>query len=96
MTLWAAEWRSKNRMDGERRHLLARWPPTREAGCQWPVATFATRKECRAWIKKHHGYIAKRPDLQAEPHGWQVPQPVQIEIATTKVERKRNEQAQKP
>jgi hypothetical protein len=81
--VWAAEWYSKNGVDGERRHLLG------HEAIDWQhhgvPATFKTHAICRRWIKQHSGYIADRPDLQAEPHGWRVPQPVRVEIKITKI-----------
>ena len=69
--LWAAQWHSKNRLDGERRHILYQdlFPKL-----------FRTRSECREWIKEKYGYIADRADLREEPHGWRMPQAVKIGI----------------
>ncbi len=69
--LWAGEWHSKNDLDGERRHILYH-------NCL-PVL-FRTRREIRAYIKKEYGYIAHRPDLQMEPHGWKTPQAIRVRV----------------
>lgn len=70
-TLWAAQWRSRNKADGARSHLLQR--------CGVP-ALFVTRAEARAFIAKEYGYIARRPDLRAEPHGWLAPRAVRVTV----------------
>jgi len=69
--LWAAEWHSKNLLDGERRHIIYN-------NCL--PALFRTRRECREFIKDKYGYIAERPDLRDEPHGWLLPQAVKVII----------------
>ena len=65
--LWAAEWHSCNRLDGERRHILYEDSLPK---------MFRTRAETRAYIKEKYGYIATRRDLCEEPHGWRMPQAV--------------------
>jgi len=69
--LWVGEWHSNNLLDGERRHILYE-------NCLPKL--FRTRKECREFIKAKYGYIAERPDLRTEPHGWRMPQPVKVNI----------------
>jgi len=69
--LWAAEWHSKNQLDGERRHIIYE---------NLLPALFRTRRECRDFIKEKYGYIAERPDLQNEPHGWRLPQAIKVKI----------------
>ena len=71
MTIWAAQWHSKNKLDGDRKHIL-------NEDCL-PVL-FRTRQAAREWIKTKYGYIAERPDLQAEPHGWRMPKAVKVKI----------------
>lgn len=71
MSLWGGLWHSENKMDGVREHLLFR-------DCL-PVL-FRTRREAREFIQEKYGYIAKRPDLQSEPHGWRVPKPVRVNV----------------
>jgi len=70
--LWAAEWRSKNLLDGERRHIIYK---------DLLPALFRTRRECRSFIKERYGYIANRPDLRNEPHGWRTPQAVKVKLS---------------
>ena len=74
MSLWAGEWHENCKLDGESRHILYE--------NRLPVL-FRTRRECRAFIKDRYGYIADRPDLRAEPHGWRMPQAVRVKILTT-------------
>ena len=68
---WAIEWRSKNRLDGERRHFI--WAPL------GPVL-FDTRQRARGYVEDIYGYIRERPDLRAEPHGWRMPRAVRVEV----------------
>jgi hypothetical protein len=67
---WGLEWRSENRLDGKRRHLVMD---------NLMPALFTTRRAARAFRDKRYGYIAKAPDLRAEPHGWQLPRVVRVE-----------------
>lgn len=69
---WGALWRSRNRVDGLRRYILC--------GNELMPAMFRTRREAREWIEAHYGYIRKREDLKAEPHGWMLPTPVRLSI----------------
>ena len=71
--LWGALWRSENRIDGRRRHLIHR-------ACK-PVM-FRTKRETQAWIRHEYGEIATRKDLRVEPFGWRMPQPVRIRVET--------------
>jgi len=71
MGLWAALWRSDSRLGGKRRHIIYE---------DLKPALFRTRRECREFIKVKYGYIAERPDLQEEPHGWMMPVPVKVKI----------------
>lgn len=50
--LWGVEWYSKNAIDGVSRHLLWRSPGI-------PLA-FRTRREARAHVAEHYGYIRHR------------------------------------
>jgi hypothetical protein len=70
---WAVEWHSVNAVDGDRRHL--QWDNTFEH--TFPHL-FRTRRECAAYIKRHHGYLKDRPDLRREPFGWRMPRPVRV------------------
>lgn len=79
---WAIKWRSDNALDGKREYLIGRYacggaPPELEG---YPKFLFRTRRAALAAIKEHYGYIAKRPDLRREPHGWRVPVPVRVRV----------------
>ncbi len=71
MNIWAAQWRSKNKLDGVSKHLIYK---------DGQPVLFRTRRECRRFIDKYYSYIAERPDLQEEPCGWQMPIPVKVRI----------------
>jgi hypothetical protein len=70
--LWGLVWRSCNALDGEQRHLIC------EAGL--PLL-YRTRRAALADAELRFGYIRRRPDLQAEPHGWRMPRAVRVTIA---------------
>jgi hypothetical protein len=70
--LWAVKWQSHNELDGYRSHFM-------NENCV-PVL-FTKRAAARAWVKQTHGYVANRPDLRAEPHGWLVPRPVRVRVS---------------
>ncbi len=70
--LWAGEWHSRNKLNGDRRHIL------NNRNCL--PALFRTRSKCRAYIKDAYGYIAERQDLRDEPHGWRMPQAIKVNI----------------
>lgn len=67
---WGLEWRSRSKLSGARRCIIH---------SDLMPALFKTRREARDFQKLRYGYIAKRPDLRAEPHGWTVPAVVRIE-----------------
>ena len=71
MNLWAAQWRSENKLDGKREHVMY-------VDCLPKL--FRTRREAVEWIKATHGYIATRSDLRAEPHGWKMPKPIRVKL----------------
>jgi len=71
MSLWGALWRSNNILDGKKAHIIYD---------NLLPALFGTRHECREFIRRRYGYIADRPDLQDEPHGWKMPIPVKVKI----------------
>lgn len=71
MERWAVLNRSDSRLDGYCEH-----PEYDGTGFK----LFRTRKAARAFIKERYGYIAKRPDLRAEPHGWLMPQAVRVSV----------------
>ena len=70
--MWGVLWRSKNKLDGEDKHLMF-------FGSRIP-ALFHSRQEARDWINDSFGYIRNRPDLKAEPHGWRLPIPIRVRI----------------
>lgn len=70
---WGLVWRSRNRLDGERTHIIIM--------DDLQPALFKTRAAARRYAKQRFGYIAERPDLQAEPHGWRMPRAVRITVA---------------
>ena len=76
---WAVEFHERTRRDGDTRFLL--WD--HERGEPFCYRLFRTRRECRAWIDKHHGYLRERPDLRAEPFGWRMPRAVRVEVNRT-------------
>jgi hypothetical protein len=83
---WAIKWRSKNEIDGEREFLLGIYysvPKPEFMGC--PKLLFRTRKAAREFIADKFGYIRKRPDLKAEPHGYKMPIPVKVSVEITEV-----------
>lgn len=72
---WGVLWRSENSLDGKVEHLI------HCPGQPQIPRLFKTRREARAWANLEYGYIRRRPDLQAEPHGWKVPKVVYVTIA---------------
>ena len=77
--LWAGEWHSVNRLDGDKRHILYD---------DLTPKLFRTRRECRAWLDEKFGYIRERPDLQAEPFGWRMPQAVMVNVVVASPDRR--------
>jgi hypothetical protein len=69
--IWAAQWHSRNKLDGDNKHFLYEG---------YLPKLFRTRQQCRDYIKEKYGYISQRPDLRAEPHGWRLPQAVKVII----------------
>lgn len=76
---WAIKWRSSNRLDGDSQHIMCG-----HAGL--PIV-FRTKREAQTYIRRQYGYIARRPDLKAEPHGWKMPIPVRVEICVKELAR---------
>lgn len=70
-SLWAAEWHSKNKLDGEQRYLIYRLGV---------VELFPTKKACEEFIRSHYGNIAYRQDVRREPHGWRMPKAVRVNV----------------
>ena len=69
VTRWAVEWYSKSRLDGVSRFFV--W----DGG---NPCLFRSRADARDFIRQKWGYIAQRPDLRAEPHGWRLPKAVRV------------------
>lgn len=70
--LWAAEWHSRNLLDGKRTHIIC------DEDCLPKL--FRTRAACCYWIEANYGYIKVRPDLRDEPHGWRMPVPIKVSL----------------
>ena len=71
VNLWAAEWNSRNKLDGVSRHIIYD---------KCLPKLFRTRESCRIWIDRNYGYIRDRKDLRAEPHGWRIPNAVKVRV----------------
>ena len=69
--LWAAEWYSRNRLDGVTRNII---------NANYVPALFRTRRQCRQFIEEKYGYIKSRRDLRAEPHGWRMPTAIKVKV----------------
>ena len=85
---WGILWRSENRLDGAREQLLgsvAKDGDFRPAGKAQTTMTFRTKRDAAAYIKQQFGYIAERPDLRSEPHGWKMPQPIRVRITVERI-----------
>ena len=76
---WAVLRGSDNSLDGTRQWLDG----TPAHPCR--TRLFETRAEARAYIASDLAYIARRPDLRREPHGWRVPRPVRVQVAVAPV-----------
>lgn len=74
---WALLWRSENRLDGVTRHLII--------GPPYEIMLFRTRREARDYNANRFGYIKDRPDLQGEPHGWEMPQVVRVVVTIEQI-----------
>jgi len=74
--LWAAQWHSHNKLNGDKKHIIY--------GDDGLPKLFTTREKCRDFIKEHYGFIAERPDLRAEPHGWRMPTAGKVTIEVVK------------
>ena len=74
---WAIKLASQNLLDGYR------WGWAMEARVD-PFAfvpyVFKTKEAARDFAKQRYGYIAKRKDLQREPHGWFPAKVVKVKI----------------
>ena len=69
--IWAAEWHSRNILDGETRYIINE---------NYVPKLFHTRRACRQFIQEKYGYIAIRPDLRQEPHGWRMPTAIKVKV----------------
>lgn len=75
LILWAALESKCNLLDGVTEHfILYDWRDR-----QW-LRLFATKRECAAWIKETHGYVARRADLRREPHCNRMPQARRVTV----------------
>lgn len=72
---WAVQWRSRNRLDGLTERFM--WGAGEEDAS--PLL-FRTRRAARDYIRREYGYIATRPDLRTEPHGWMMPRAVKVRV----------------
>lgn len=77
-SLWAIKFVSENRLDGRQENVLI----DSEVDTRLP-RLFRTRSAARSFVRDAYGYIAKRPDLRAEPHGWKMPQVVRVSLQIT-------------
>ena len=83
---WAIEWRSDSALDGKRRcilgigHFGAPLTPLPDCYGAYHTMVFRSRAKAREFIRRRYGYIAERPDLRREPHGWKMPRPVRVRV----------------
>ncbi len=77
LTRWGLLWRSENKLDGYHEHLVWDWKDPHRTIPKF----FRTRSEARQWKEKNYGYISRRPDLRAEPHGWKPVKVIKISIS---------------
>ena len=75
---WAIKWRQENKLDGKTERFM---PSVKQFG----FVLFRTRAEAKAHIRGRFGYIAHRPDLLREPHGWKMPIAVKVEMILKEV-----------
>jgi hypothetical protein len=76
--LWSVKWVSDSKLDGHTEHLM------NVRGLGVPML-FTTREQARIWIKTNYGYIAHRPDLRSQPHGWKMPRAVRVAVSITEI-----------
>ena len=83
---WAIRWEHDSRLDGRRAYLLggARFARLPQFSGHTTMV-FKTRQQAREFIRKEYGYIASRPDLRREPHGWKMPRPVKVTVTVAEV-----------
>ena len=61
-------WRSKNKKDGIRRHIIK------------SDGVFYRKIDAAKYIEREYGYIRDWKNLRREPHGWRMPLPVRVRI----------------
>jgi hypothetical protein len=93
--VWGIMWRSHNKLDGKREHLLGDLvaphgdghPHVKPAGGAVPTLTFKTRRAAAVFIKDRYGYINEPggAHMKKEPHGWKMPVPVRVRISVEPV-----------
>lgn len=71
---WAVLFRSENRLDGYREHLLG----AHDHPCRTKL--FDSRREARNFIAERFAFIKTRRDLRTEPFGWKRPIAVRVAI----------------
>ncbi len=71
---WAVLRQKDNKLDGYREWLVGDWKDPSQIGPK----LFHTRREARLWAKARFGYISRRSDLRAEPHGWKPAKVVKV------------------
>ena len=69
--IWGLLWYSNNELNGVHFSIIYD---------NYLPALFKTREQARLYAQKNYGYITKRKDLRAEPHGWRLPKPVKLKI----------------
>jgi len=74
-TCWAILHHSVNALDGDRSNFAG------TTGHPSRTLLFESRDEARKALKARWGYIAQRPDLRREPHGWRMPRVVRVAVS---------------
>lgn len=72
---WAIKWFSDSSLDGPLQHFIGNGSKS--------IWIFNSRKNARDHIKERYGYIANRPDLRAQPHGWKMPCAVRVTVTVS-------------
>jgi len=75
---WGLMAGADNRLDGRRRNLV-------HQDCMPKL--FTTRQKAIDYREQVYGYMRKRHDLKAEPHGWIYPRPVKIYINCPQIDK---------
>lgn len=63
--------------------MTTRWSVKWHPGIMWhncQPLLFFTRREARAFIQEHYGYIKTREDLRRPPHNWRLPTAVRVTV----------------